>query len=101
MYQYFVGIFADNVLYNNVIIFNNIFLLLTWISYSLDLFGYTLAQFWRLQEKVVLVTEYWTNFEMLFITVQPFLDSLNAYVSVEPLDSRLYCTFTFICMIKE
>ena len=101
MYQYFVGIFADNVLYNNVIIFNNIFLLLTWISYSLDLFGYTLAQFWRLQEKVVLVTEYWTNFEMLFITVQPFLESLNAYVSVESLDSRLYCTFTFICMIKE
>ena len=28
-------------------------LLLTWISYPPDLFNYTIAQFWRLQEKVV------------------------------------------------
>ena len=40
---------------------------------------------------------------MVFITVQPFLDSFNTYASVEPLDSRLHLsrTFTFIRMTKE
>ena len=38
---------------------------------------------------------------MVFITVEPFLDSFNSNVRVEPLDSRLYLslTFTFKCMI--
>ena len=55
---------------------------------SLHSFG----DYWR---KWWLVTEYWINFEMVSITIQPFLDSCNAYASVEPLHSRLYLSCTF------
>ena len=76
------------------------FLLLTWISYPPDLFGYTIMDYMR---KWWLVTKYWINFEMVFITDQPFLDSFKTCVSVKPLGSRLYLsrTFTFISILKE
>ena len=76
-------------------------LLLTWTTYAT--YGYSHTQFWRLMETVVVVTKYWMNFEVIFITAQPFLDSLNTYVNVESLDSGLYFyhTFTFISVIKK
>ena len=66
-------------------------------------FQKNLHSFWDYRRKWWLVTEYWINFEMVFVTVQPFLDSFNTYASVKTLDSRLYLsrTFTFIRMIKE
>ena len=45
------------------------FLLLTWILYPPDLFGYTLAHFGDYRRKWWLVTEYWIDFEMVFSTV--------------------------------